>query len=490
MVCMKSLLSKILVAQAVTVLIALVVVTLITRYNLNRGFLEFLERQESSVLQNLAPELSDLYASEGSWDFLRKQPENWLRILRRTRDRVLPSTAGNEDFRPGRRFREAVSPGGPPWAGQGGQQFNWLRSFDRLQLRDRLFLLDDQKRPVAGAVAEAVDQERLQPVEAEGSVVGWIGFRSVTVAMPPEVRRFLDRQVQILLLSLLGALALAAVPGIALARHFSRPLGELESTVDELSGGHFEARAAVATRDEIGRLAADVNRLAETLEKTRSARQRWMADIAHELRTPVAIMKGEIEALADGVRQPDERSIGSLKDEIDQLSDLIEDLQTLALADAGALDVRREAVDLALLVAQVAGSFEQRLQERGIRLEQPSALTMPARGDSRRLKQLLHNLLENCSRYVGNGGTVRISLAIAGDGVELMVEDSGPGVDDEQLGRLFERFYRVEGSRARAGGGSGLGLPICRNIAEAHGGRLEADRSPMGGLRLRLTLPG
>jgi len=485
---MKSLLSKILVAQAVTVVIALVVVTLITRYNLNRGFVEFLERQESSVLQNLAPELSDLYASEGNWDFLREQPDNWLRILRRTRERVLPSTAGNEDFRPGRRFHQALSPG-PPWAASGGQQFNWLRSFDRLQLRDRLFLLDDRKRAVAGAAAEVADQERLQPVEAEGAVVGWIGFRPVTVAMPPEVRRFLDQQVQILLLSLLGALALAAVPGLALARHFSRPLSELESTVDELSGGHFEARAAVATRDEIGRLAADVNRLAETLQKTRSARQRWMADIAHELRTPVAIMKGEIEALADGVRQPDERSIGSLKEEIDQLSDLVQDLQTLALADAGALDVRREAVDLAALVAQVAGSFEQRLRERGIQLELPTELNMPAEGDPRRLKQLLHNLLENCSRYVESGGKVRIGLALAEGEVELLVEDSGPGVDDEQLGRLFERFYRVEGSRSRAGGGSGLGLPICKNIAEAHGGRLEADRSPMGGLRMRLSLP-
>jgi len=485
---MKSLLSKILVAQAVTVLIALVVVTLITRYNLNRGFVEFLERQESAVLQNLAPELSDLYVTEGSWEFLRERPDNWLRILRRTRDRVLPMGSGDEEFRPGRRFREAVSPARPR-ASPGGQQFNWLRSFDRLQLRDRLFLLDEQKQPVAGAVAESADEGRLQPVEAEGAVVGWIGFRPVTVAMPPEVRRFLDRQVQILLFSLLGALALAALPGIALARHFSRPLGELGSTVDTLSRGNFEAHARVSTGDEIGRLAANVNRLAETLQKSRSARQRWMADIAHELRTPVAIIKGEIEALADGVRQPDERSIGSLKDEIDQLSELVEDLQTLALADAGALDLRREPLDLATLVAQVAGSFEQRLLERDIHLEQPPERAVPAEGDPRRLKQLLHNLLENCSRYVEKGGRVRISLGPCEDGVELVVDDSGPGVDDDQLARLFDRFYRVEGSRSRAGGGSGLGLPICRNIAEAHGGRLEAARSPLGGLRVRLTLP-
>ncbi|MGD2129063.1 MAG: ATP-binding protein [Lysobacterales bacterium] len=483
---MRSLLSKILLAQAVTVLIALVVVIVITRYSLNQGFLEFLERQEGAVLQNLAPELSDLYASEGGWDFLREQPENWFRVLRKTRDKVAPVPGGNH--RPGRRFRDAGTPG-EPWTPPAGQHLNWLRSFDRLQLRDRLFLLDASHQPVAGAAGPSPDEKRLQPVEAEGEVVGWVGFRPVEQAMPPDVSRFLNRQLRILFLSLLVALALAAIPGIALARHFSRPIRELESTVGELSRGSYDGRAKVATADEIGRLAGNVNQLAEALEKSRSARQRWMADIAHELRTPVAIIRGEIEALADGVRQADERTIGSLQEEIGQLSDLVDELQTLALSDAGALDLHRERVDLAALVAQVGESFAHRFQEREIHFEPPAPEGQPAIGDPRRLRQLLHNLLENCSRYVDRGGTVRIAIDRTEGGVELLVEDSGPGVDDEQLAQLFERFYRVDGSRSRAGGGSGLGLAICRNIAEAHGGSIEARHSRLGGLAMHVTLP-
>lgn len=483
---MRSLLFKILLGQAVTVLIALVVVILITRYSLNQGFLEFLERQEGAVLQNLAPELSDLYASEGGWDFLRDQPENWFRVLRKTRDKVAPVPGG--DHRPGRRFREAGT-AGKPWTPPAGQHLNWLGSFDRLQLRDRLFLLDAGRQPVAGAIGPSPDDRRLQPVEVDGAVVGWVGFRSVELAMPPDVSRFLDRQVQILLLSLLVALVLAAIPGIALARHFSRPIREVESTVGELSRGSYDARARVATADEIGRLAANVNQLAEALQKSRSARQRWMADIAHELRTPVAIIRGEIEALADGVRQADDRTIGSLQEEIGQLSDLVGDLQTLALSDAGALDLHREQVDLAALAAQVGDSFAHRFQEREIRFEPPAAEGQPVMGDPRRLRQLLHNLLENCSRYADGGGTVRISITRSESSVELLVEDSGPGVAEEQLGQLFERFFRADASRSRAGGGSGLGLAICKNIAEAHGGRIEARHSRLGGLAVHVTLP-
>ena len=482
---MKSLLSKILLAQTVAVVIALVVVMLITRFNLNRGFVEFLEGQEAAVLQNLAPALADLYESQGGWDFLRGHPENWLRILRHTRDHGAP---GEVDLRPGRRFRESGPPG-RGWTPPPGEQLNWLRSFDRLQLRDRLYLLDAKRRPLAGAAEELTDATRLQPIEADNEVVGWVGFRPVDFAMPPEVRRFLDRQVQILLLSLAVALALAAVPGVALARHFTRPLLQLERTVDELSGGRLEARARVETADEIGRLAANVNRLGQTLEKSRSARQRWIADIAHELRTPVAIMKGEIEALADGVRQADDRTIGSLRDEADQLANLVEDLSTLAMSDAGALDLNPERVDLATLASQVGESFRTRFEARDIHFELASETQAIVLADPRRLRQLMHNLLENCSRYTSTGGSVRVRLANAGAGVELQVEDSGPGVEDGQLEHLFDRFYRVEASRSRSGGGSGLGLSICRNIAEAHGGTIEAMHSPLGGLAIRVSLP-
>jgi two-component system sensor histidine kinase BaeS len=309
---------------------------------------------------------------------------------------------------------------------------------------------------------------------------------------------------------------LAALLGYALARHLSQPVRRLDETVRDLARGRFEERARVSSKDEIGRLAANVNRLAETLEKSRSARRRWMADIAHELRTPLAVLKGEVDALADGVRQSDERMLASLSEEIDHLSALVDDLQALALADAGALNLQQVDVDLRALTQQVCDAFHDRLAGRNIALEfgAPDALTVSA--DAQRLRQLLHNLLENCARYVDAGGRVRVGLEVSARGAtrgatrgaaqskarspdqtagaaakvaKLVVEDSGPGVGDSQLEHLFDRFYRVEEGRSRAGGGSGLGLAICRSIAEAHGGRIWAAHSYLGGLAVHLELP-
>ena len=214
-----------------------------------------------------------------------------------------------------------------------------------------------------------------------------------------------------------------------------------------------------------------------------------MADIAHELRTPVAILKGEIEALTDGVRDLNPAAMASLGEEIDQLSVLVDDLQTLALADAGALNLRREPVALAGLVEQLADSFRDRLAARDISLELQIAPDSTVVADAQRLRQLLQNLLENCARYVETGGRVRVSLEPVPGGVRLVIEDSGPGVAEAELGALFERFYRLERGRSRVGGGSGLGLSICRNLVEAHGGRIHAAASELGGLAVAVWLP-
>jgi two-component system sensor histidine kinase BaeS len=214
-----------------------------------------------------------------------------------------------------------------------------------------------------------------------------------------------------------------------------------------------------------------------------------MADIAHELRTPVAILKGEIEALSDGVRTVNEGMTRSLQEEIDHLSSLIDDLQTLALSDAGALNIQQESVDLQSLVEQCSEAYRDRLAGRGIDL-QVMTEKQEVNADPQRLRQLLQNLLENSIRYVEEDGLVRVQQRAVNGGFELVVEDSGPGLTEKQRSRVFERFYRVDGSRSRAGGGTGLGLSICRNIAEAHSGRIEAIQSSLGGLKIRIEIPG
>jgi two-component system, OmpR family, sensor histidine kinase BaeS len=219
------------------------------------------------------------------------------------------------------------------------------------------------------------------------------------------------------------------------------------------------------------------------------SRRRWTADVAHELRTPLSILQGELEAVHDGVRPYTPALLDSLQEEVSHLAQLVEDLQTLALADAGALNVRLEPTDLAELTRQVLAAFEVRIAAAGLALETalPDHLTIMA--DAQRVRQLLHNLLENSCRYTNAGGRIRVRLDEQPRFASLVVEDSAPGPDALQRAQLFERFYRAEPSRGRLSGGSGLGLAICRNVVEAHGGEICAEQSPLGGLLIRVRLP-
>jgi two-component system sensor histidine kinase BaeS len=488
MVLMKTFFSKIMLAQVIAVVLALLVVAVITRVSLNRGFRDFLHTQETAVLEAVAPVLGDVYESRGNWRSLRNNSQNWQRIWRSSRAQQGAGPPGNPRQRPGPP-RNKHKPGLPPPDSTGLSPMRWMRPSDRGMLRERLFLLDQDRKRVAGAVITSSEGMQLQAIEVNEEVVGWIGFTPMGKELPPEAQRFFQGQVRISLLSLALALVVAAALAFMLARNLSRPIRRLDDTVRKLSQGHYDSRASVDSRDEIGRLAAHVNQLAATLEQNRTARQRWMADIAHELRTPVAILKGEIEALADGIRPADERMSRSLHEEVEQLSVLIDDLQTLALSDAGALNINKETVKLDQLRLQCAGSFRKRLEQRGIELGvQAQSLELTA--DPQRVRQLLQNLLENSCRYVVDGGKVYLRLKAVAGGCELELEDTGPGLEDAQLEQLFERFYRVEESRSRSGGGTGLGLSICKNIVEAHGGQIYARHSSLGGLKIHVDIPG
>lgn len=486
---MKTLFSRIFLAQVVAVVLALAVVTLITRASLNEGFKTFLHRQETTALQNIAPALTDFYQEQGGWAILRENPNNWQKIWRFNRGSPggPPTSGPRQGQGQGRgRPREGAPPG--PADMMLDPELRWMANPGRGMLRERLFLLDENYLPLAGAETGNIDETVLEALMVDGETVGWIGFAPMGNVLPRDAERFMDGQVKIMFLALALALVVAAVLSWILARNVSRPVQRIGQTVRRLSDGEFDARATDLSSNEIGTLAIHVNQLAESLGKSRTARQRWMADIAHELRTPVSVMKGEIEAMADGVRQADDRMTASLNEEINHLASMIDDLQALALADAGALNLRKQRVDLAELARLTADSFRNRLAEREVQLETEWADKAEITGDPQRLRQLLHNLLENSNRYVESGGSVHLRLEV-NDDVAMVLEDSGPGVSEEQLGQLFDRFYRAESSRARATGGSGLGLSICKNIAEAHGGRIEAEHSPLGGLLIRVVLP-
>lgn len=218
-------------------------------------------------------------------------------------------------------------------------------------------------------------------------------------------------------------------------------------------------------------------------------RRDFMADISHELRTPLAVLRGELEAIQDGVRKFTPETVASLQAEVGTLTKLVDDLHQLSMSDEGALAYQKAPVDLIPLLEVAGGAFRERFASRGLKLQFSLPDSITVFGDRDRLMQLFNNLLENSLRYTDSGGSLQISAGQRDKTVRLTFADSAPGVSDDQLQKLFERFYRTEGSRNRASGGSGLGLAICLNIVEAHNGRIIAAHSPFGGVSITVELP-
>ena len=244
---MKSLFAKIMLSLVVSVLIALALVMLMTRVNLNRGMIQYIERQEATQLAVLLPELAELYEERGSWDFLRGSTRPWNRLLR-----IMRAPGGAQN-------------GPPPPLNQGRPDHQRQQHRAAGHLRGRLFLLDTDQNWVAGAPYRGSASALMERIEVDGKPVGYLGFVPLREMLPPEARLFLHGQARALLISLVIALLVAFGLGFLLARHFSRPLRLLAETVDTLSDGNYEVRATITTKDEIGRLGGGVNKLAQSL---------------------------------------------------------------------------------------------------------------------------------------------------------------------------------------------------------------------------------
>jgi two-component system sensor histidine kinase BaeS len=274
-----------------------------------------------------------------------------------------------------------------------------------------------------------------------------------------------------------------------LARHLLKPVNALAKGTAKLATGNFAVRLRTDSKDELGRLAMDFNSLAQALERAETLRRQWVADISHELRTPLSILRGEVEALQDGVRECSRVTLRSLHVEILHLSKIVDDLYTLALSDIGSLNYAREIVDIEELIQSIVSGFRTKLDNKKIMLRYEPDAEKFVYADRQRLGQLFRNIVENTLRYTDAPGKLVIRTEANKEFVIVHFEDSAPGVPETELEHLFERFSRVEMSRNRESGGAGLGLAICRKIVEAHEGEISAQQSELGGLHIKIRLP-
>ncbi|HUP92743.1 MAG TPA: ATP-binding protein [Solimonas sp.] len=346
-------------------------------------------------------------------------------------------------------------------------------------------------RYVAGnRLLPPLDHQWRAPIQVSGRTVGWIARPPFMPFADADEAGFGARQSRGMLALGAGALLLAGLTSAWLAGLMLRPVRALTAGAARLAQRDFSARLPVTSGDELGRLAEDFNRLAESLERYDLRSRQWLADVAHELRTPLAVLRGELEAAIDGVRRTDAASMRSLHQEVLRLGGLVEDLHLLSSADTGGLALHRVPSDLGELAREAQERFAERFAAAGFQLvAQVPPGRLPVLADPQRIGQVLANLLENALRHAAPPGPVTIQAGIGAGGARVAVTDAGPGVPEAALSRLFDRLYRVDPARSRRHGGAGLGLSICRSIVEAHGGQIEARRSAAGGLEIGFTLP-
>ena len=329
----------------------------------------------------------------------------------------------------------------------------------------------------------------------DGAIVGSIDFVSARAflegqRLEPLDSDLADRVAQALLWAGLAAGGAGIVAVGLIARRTLSPVRALSTAAERLGRGDLAQRVDPSAEDEIGRLGHTFNRMAADLEQAERQRRSLMADVAHELRTPLSNVRGYVEAMRDGVAERDDATLDVVHQQIAHLTRLVEDLRLLALAEAGELALHPQPEHVDAVLRSVADAFAPRAATKGVALRYEAAEDLPPVSmDRGRVEQVLHNLVENAVTHTPEGGAVTLTASAGSDFVRISVADTGPGMERDALDAVFERFYRLDPSRARATGGAGLGLTIAKQLIEAQGGRIWAESEPGHGSTFIFELP-
>ena len=332
-----------------------------------------------------------------------------------------------------------------------------------------------------GPLTEAVSV----PITVDDRLRGTLLVRLPEGGVPVADQQFRASVNRLLLAGGAVVAVLASVLGLLLARRVTRPVAELTDAARDLRAGNRGRRARVTGRDEVAELAVAFNELAEAAQRQEALRQSFAADVAHEVRTPLTILRSQLEAVQDGVLDLSPELVASLHDETLRLGRLVADLETLTGAEAVSFSLEKLPVDVVNVVESVVAGLRPGLAAAGLALDLRLA-PAPVLGDRTRLAQVVTNLLTNTMKFVPAGGRVTVTTGHSGEQARITVRDDGPGIPADELPRVFERYFRGASGRAN---GSGIGLAVVAALVRAHGGSVEAANAPEGGTVIVVTLP-
>jgi two-component system sensor histidine kinase BaeS len=511
----------------------------LAQWSFDRGLLEHVNKRALQQYTSLSEQLKSHYQEQGNWQALSNSRYTWLQLqadagidvepreLQRARkDSAQRSTDHKPRRGPERKsYRFDPSHDGPfnsqgSRAGRDHRQERGEQAPRREhrppprehrlppredrpppkinRQKDPLALVDTNKKLLVGELAKPEHRQYLELIQA-GNIIGYVVYAN-RERLLDDYDLDLSSQLSSNLWWIAGLMILLSA---SLALPFSKlllsPLRPIVESIHSLAKGDFSSRVDIANRDEIGRVAEDINHLAQQLEEVDTTRKTWLANISHELRTPLAVMRGELEAMLDGIRELNKDNLGSAHQEALHLQRLVEDLYQLTSSELGddnvaQMSYQKQALDFSALVEDDLERFQPLIDKAGLEFSfintaQCENEDVWIKGDASRLSQLIHNLVNNSLKYTQAPGKLVAELIVKNDVMIFTLMDSAPSVKEGELDKIFDHLYRAEQSRNRKTGGSGLGLAICQKIAQSHDGELTASLSDLGGIKMTLCLP-
>ncbi|HOV06902.1 MAG TPA: ATP-binding protein [Anaerolineaceae bacterium] len=335
-------------------------------------------------------------------------------------------------------------------------------------------------------------EKGIQLVTRDGQVCGYLVVANSPALSIDTLSPFVTRMTQAVTYSGILAILVAVILAVVISSYLLKPVRSLTLASKKLSTGDFKTRVNIRGNDELSELGTTFNRMAVDLESAEERKKSLTADVAHELRTPIAVQKAQLESMLDGVLPVNEENLNIALQQADMLSRIVDDLSLLALADSGEIRLEFRATDVQQLVEDVSAQFKLKLQQEGMKIVceyNPQNGQFLITSDSDRITQILHNLLSNAIRYGKKNGLIQVDVEEKDQILVIAVRDDGPGIPEDAIPHLFERFYRHEKARSRETGGTGLGLAIAKKLARLLGGDLTGGNYPQGGAVFTLTLP-
>ncbi len=468
----------------ITVIAVVIFIAVLITFSMRAGFINYILQAELDRFDPLIEALVIRHdPSNPGWPELKDNRRQFSEIIRQA---IPPAERPGGQPKPPRQSENNQ----PRRNGEQSRPPRRTGPSDPMSLGRRMAVLDKNQNFIAGARFDYSNSGLRAIPDANGQILGYISIVKPGANDNASNAIFLKDQLRVLGLTLFMALLLSAIAAYLLARQFTKPVERLVSGTDALSKGEYDLRLEKTSEDEFGNLVEQFNKLAAQLSAQEKAERQWMSDTSHELQTPIAVLRAEIEAMQDGVRNADKKTLSTLHQSVTRLSALVKDISQLSNAREGRLVVNWTREDISDMAAQAAQKAHGLIEDAGLILETDLQDGLMAECDAMRVGQLLDNILTNARRYTHAPGTIKLSVKSDDKKhVIIRVDDSNNCPSEPARKKLFDRFYREDQSRARASGGSGLGLSICKLIVEAHNGEIMAEPSTMGGLAMIIKLP-